>query len=41
MGSLITESLDFKDYNKIYSNISNNNSIVSILNYNPKKQNEK
>ncbi len=38
VGSLITESIDFKDYNKIYSNISNNNSIASILNYNPEKQ---
>ncbi len=38
VGSLITESIDFKDYNKIYSNISNNNSIASILNYNSEKQ---
>lgn len=31
--SLITEVVDFQDYNKIYGNISNSNSIASILKY--------
>ena len=30
---LITEVIDFQDYNKIYSNISNTKSIASILKY--------
>lgn len=31
--SLITEEIDFKDFNKIYSNLGKNNSIASILKY--------
>ena len=34
VASLITERTELKDYNKVYSNISNQNSIASILVYN-------
>ena len=36
--TLITEKVDLVDYKKIYSNLSNNSSIATIINYDVRKQ---